>query len=114
MDDVKDSLNIEGNLPHRLEYESVPLPILYAAKSSREEFLKINSILEKSPITPLDVGKLLQSCFETEAFTYVYKIAKQNAREAARKLSVLRPSTARNVLSLMSKKALADIASLCR
>lgn len=114
MDDVKDSLNIEGNLPHRLEYESVPLPILYAAKSSREEFLKINSILEKSPITPLDVGELLQFCFETEAFKYVYKIAKQNAREAARKLSVLRPSTARNVLSLMSKKALADIASLCR
>ena len=113
-DDVKDSLNIEGNLPHRLEHESVPLPILYAAKSSREKFLKINSLLEKSPITPLDVGEFLRCCFETEAFTYVHKIAKQNAREASKKLSLLRPSTARNVLSLMNKKSLENIANLCR
>jgi geranylgeranyl diphosphate synthase type I len=113
LDDVKDSLNMEGSLPHRLQYESVPLPILYAAKSSKEKFLKINSILENSPITSLDVSELLQICFETNAFMYVYDIAKQNAKESAKKLRLLRSTEARNILSLMNKKSLADIASIC-
>ena len=112
-DDVQDSLNMEGNLIHRLEYESVPLPLLYAAKSSRENYLKIKSILEESRITPLETGKLLEICFETEAFAYVRNIAKQNAREATRKLHTLRPSSARSVLTLMIKRSFADVAALC-
>jgi geranylgeranyl diphosphate synthase type I len=113
LDDVKDSLNMEGSLPHRLQYESAPLPILYAAKSSKEKFLKINSILENSTITSSDVSELLQICFETNAFMYVYDIAKQNAKESAKKLRLLRSTEARNILSLMNKKSLADIASIC-
>jgi len=112
-DDVKDTLNKEGNLAHRLQYESVPLPILYAAKSSREKYFRIKSILDKSAINPLDIKKLLEFCIETEAFTYVLKTAMKNAREASTKLRLLKPSKARNVLKLMIEKSLADISNLC-
>jgi geranylgeranyl pyrophosphate synthase len=86
---VRDTLNVEGSLSNRLQYESVPLPILYAAKSSGEKHFQIKSILEKSPIDPLDVRKLLELCFEAEAFAYVLKTAKQNARLASEKLRLL-------------------------
>ncbi|MGD9131952.1 MAG: polyprenyl synthetase family protein [Candidatus Bathyarchaeota archaeon] len=112
-DDVKDSLNIEGNLPYRLEYESIPLPLLYTAKSSKDNKFKIKLILEKSAITSSDVRELLEFCFESEAFAYVRNIAKQNARKATRRLRILKPSSARNLLELMVEKSFADIAELC-
>jgi geranylgeranyl diphosphate synthase type I len=112
-DDVKDTLNMEGNLANRLQYESVPLPILYAAKSSRGKYSQIKSILEKSRIDPLDIKKLLEFCFETKAFAYVLKTAKKNAREASKKLRLLKPSGAQNVLKLMIEKSLADVSNLC-
>lgn len=112
-DDVKDTLNEEGNLANRLQYESVPLPILYAAKASREKYSRIKSILAKSPIDPPDIEKLLEFCFETEAFAYVLRTAKKNAREASKKLRTLKPSGARNVLKFMIKKSLTDVSKLC-
>ena len=33
-EDIKDTLNKFGNLPHRLQHESVPLPLLLASKCS--------------------------------------------------------------------------------
>jgi geranylgeranyl diphosphate synthase type I len=109
-DDVQD---MEENLPHRLKYESVPLPLLYAAKSSKESYIKIKSLLEKKLITSSDIKELFEVCFATEAFTYVLNIAKQNEREAARNLGALRRGCARNVLALMIKKSFADVADLC-
>jgi geranylgeranyl pyrophosphate synthase len=112
-DDVKDSLNWEGNLPWRLENESVPLPILYAAKSSKENYLKIKSILEQFPITPSDIRNVLEICFETDAFNYVLSMAKQNAMQATRKLRLLKKSGAKNALALMVEDAMANVKSLC-
>jgi geranylgeranyl diphosphate synthase type I len=113
LDDVKDSLNIEGNLPHRLKYETIPLPILYAVKSSKENYLKIKSILKKSSITPFGVKAILEICFEKEAFAYVRRIAKQNESEAVCKLSLLRPSNARNIFKSMIQKSFSNVADLC-
>ncbi len=112
-DDVKDCLNIRGSLPHRVECESVPLPLLYAAKSSKEKYFKIKSIIDKSPVTPLDVKTLLKSCFETEAFDYICGIAKQNEREALSRLRTLKNSSAQNVLALLIRKSFRDVAHLC-
>lgn len=112
-DDVKDTLNKEGNLANRLQYESVPLPILCAAKSSREKYFQIKSILEKSHIDPIDIEKLLKLCFEAAAFAYVLRTAVKNAREASKKLRTLKPSGARNMLKLMIEKSLADVSNLC-
>lgn len=112
-DDIKDTLNLEGNLPYRLKNESVPLPILYAAKSSKETYLKIKSILERFPITSSDIRNILEACFETEAFNYVLNMAKQNAMEATRKLNLLKKSGAQDSLVLIIENAMANIAGLC-
>jgi len=112
-DEVRDSLNLEGNLPWRLENESVPLPILYAAKASKETNLKIKSILEQPAIAPSDIRNILEICFETEAFNYVFNMAKQNAIEATRNLSILKKTVAQDWLALMVKNALASLDSLC-
>lgn len=101
-DEVKDTLNLEGNLLRRLEYESVPLPLLYAAKVSKENSVKLKSILE-GRVTPSDIETLLDLCFETEAFNYVREIAQKNVDEGIRLLHTLKPSKARTVLTLMIK-----------
>jgi geranylgeranyl diphosphate synthase type I len=112
-DDVKDTLNKEGNLADRLQYESVPLPILYAAKSSTEKYSQIKSILEKALVEPRDIEKLVGFCFEAEAFSYVLKTAVKNAKAASKKLRLLKPSGVRKVLELMVESSLVDVSNLC-
>ena len=106
-DEVKDALNLGGSLLRRLEYESVPLPLLYAAKVSKENSVKLKSILEGS-ITSADIKTLLDLCFETEAFNYVHGIAQKNVEEGIRMLHTLKPSKARAVLTLMIKETFPD------
>ncbi len=113
-DDLKDSLNIEGTLAHRLGNESVPLPILYAAKSSKKRFTEIQLILEKSSINSSDVKKLLECCFDSDAFSYVHSIARDNAIEAKKQLRSLKRCSARTVLRLMIQRSLAEVMSLPR
>jgi geranylgeranyl pyrophosphate synthase len=112
-DDIEDCLNLEGDLAHRIEYESIPLPILYAAKSSKEKYARIKKIIEKQSISPLDIKVLLELCFETEAFEYVRKIAEKNGRNALSKLHSLKPSKSRKVLSSMIDRTLERINNLC-
>lgn len=112
-DDIQDCLNIKGDLLHRLEYESIPFPILYAAKASTEDFLRISRIVKKAKIEPSDIKKLLELCFETEAFEYGRKIAKENVRINETHLSSLRPSEARQVLSSLNERAYKRILELC-
>jgi geranylgeranyl pyrophosphate synthase len=108
-EDVKDTLNLEGNLSHRLQYESIPLPILYAAKDSRENLSEIKNILEGSSINASDIKKLLELCFETEAFTYTEDIAKKNVTEGIKELNILKPSKSRDILSLLIKRTFPKI-----
>jgi geranylgeranyl diphosphate synthase type I len=112
-DEVEDCLNVKGDLPHRIRYESVPLPLLYAAKSSTEKHARIKKIVNKNKISPSDMQSLLKFCFETEAFEYVRNLAKKNEEEAHRKLSFLRPSTARNMLLVIINEAYARVDNLC-
>jgi geranylgeranyl pyrophosphate synthase len=110
IDDVKDSLNLEGNLSLRLENESVPLPVLYAAKYSIENYSQIRAFLDKPHISPAEIKDVLTLCFETEAFRYVLEMAKENSRQAKRKLGFLKKSGAQKSLALMLKL---QILSLC-
>ncbi len=112
-DDLEDCLNIKADLPHRIEFESIPLPLLYAAKSSTENYESIKNIIEKPHVSPLDVKTLLKLCFEAEAFNYVHKIAKKNRKEAIKNLLSLRPCKARSMLSLMIQKYFTRIDDLC-
>jgi len=112
-DDIEDCLNLKGDFLHRIKYESVPLPVLYAAKASKENYLQIKAILGKPEIDPLDAKTLLKFCFETEAFEYVRKIAEENKVRAARKLLLLRPTSAKAMLSALNAVSYQRIADLC-
>lgn len=112
-DEVEDCLNVRGDLPHRIMYESVPLPLLYAASSSTEKFAKIEEIVKKHHVGPSDVKLLLKFCFENEAFEYVRTLAKKNEIEAIRKLDSLGASDARDVLLFIINGAYARVARSC-
>ena len=112
-DDTLDSFGLLGNLSHRIMYESVPLPLLFAAQSSRKWYLRIDSILKKQHILSLDISELLQICSESGAFSYIRDLAKKNTEEANEKLQILKPSTGRDVLEFMIKKSFYSIDRLC-
>ncbi len=99
-DDLKDSMNVELNLPCRLENESVPLPVLYAAKTEEKARRKVERVLRKERITPQDAKEISRLCLKSGALSYVTKLAKQNAMEALSKLRSLTPGFARNMLEL--------------
>lgn len=106
-EEVKDTLHLEGDLLRRLECESVPLPLLYAAKVSKENSLKLKSILE-GPITSSDIETLLEICFDSKAFDYVRDVAQKNVDEGIKLLQTLKPSKARSLLTLMIENVFPD------
>ena len=107
-EEIRDTMNEEGELQHRLQYESVPLPVLYAAQSSKETFCQIKSFLEK-PLATRGVFEITELCWKSRAMNYVYGLAKQNAEEANNRLKSIRNSNAREVLSALIKTALYDV-----
>jgi octaprenyl-diphosphate synthase len=111
--EVEDCLNIKGDLLHRVEYESIPLPLLYAAQYSSEKYAKIGKILAKKHLAPLDAKTLLKFCFETEAFEYVRSLAKKNEAEATCLLGSLRSGKARDALFFLINSSYVRVDSLC-
>ena len=111
--ELEDCLNIKGDLLHRIEYESLPLPLLYAAQYSPQNYTKIEKILAKKHFVPEDAQALLKLCFETEAFKYIQVLAQKNEAEASCLLKVLKSSKAQDVLVLLVERAYARVASLC-
>ena len=112
-DDIIDCLNIEGSLPHRMQFESVPLPLLYAAHSSKVASEKIDLIVCKSEIKGEDARDLLEICFETEAFEYTLKLINKYFNNACLTLTKLDPSNARDLLSMIIDNIMMDISNLC-
>ena len=110
--DIKDSLNVEGNILHRLKYESVPLPILFAAQTSKERKNEIKYILQKKDIPVSDIRPILEACFETDAFLYVDNLAKEASEEAVNKLYAIQSSLARDVLQQIIEKSYRYISEL--
>jgi geranylgeranyl diphosphate synthase type I len=111
--EVEDCLNIKGDLTERIENESVPLPIIYAASFSPNHCNRISEIVGKNSISPHDVKELLNCCFETEAFEYIKSLAKKNREEAIHLLMSLRESNARDVLLFLVWIAFSNVESLC-
>jgi geranylgeranyl pyrophosphate synthase len=99
--DVSDTLNLRGDLINRLQYESVPLPILFAAKDSRKNYDTINSVLKNSSLTTFDIKELLGLCFDVEAFAYIENIANTVAERGTRNIRRLDANKARGILELM-------------
>jgi geranylgeranyl diphosphate synthase type I len=112
LSDVIDIYNVEGNLKQRLEDESIPLSILYSAKSSERIFNKINSLLKQSHISQEEIAQITEICLASDAFTYIYNLAEKISKELEQKLKALRSSQARDVLSLMMNNCLRHIAEM--
>ena len=112
-DEVEDCLNIQGNLSQRLLFESVPLPIVYAAKSSSNIQTKLQSIIQKENISPAEIAYIVQQCIDTGAFSYIYELAKLNIIEAVEMLKKLPCNQATSNLKLIVQNALGVIEKLC-
>ena len=112
--EVDDCLNNKGDLLHRIEYESIPLPLLYAAKKSAKNYSEIENIIHSQRRNPDDdIKTLLSICFEAEAFDYMRKEGKKQKKEADSKLKELRDSKAREILFTMADAAYRHLDSLC-
>ena len=112
-DEVRDTLNTYGNLLNRLKNESVPLPVLYAAKSSEDSYSKIKFLLSKKVIDSMDVRELLQLCFETEAFDYIQNTAILESNSARAQLNQLRSGKAKDNLELILETIVNYILKIC-
>ena len=111
--EVEDCLNIQGNLSQRLLFESVPLPVVYAAKSSSKIQAKLQSIIQKESIGPPEIGYIVRQCIDTGAFSYVYELAKLNISEAIEILKKVPRNSATSNLKIIAKYALKRIGKLC-
>ena len=111
--EVEDCLNIEGNLTQRLLFESVPLPVVYAAKSSNSIQNKLQSIIQKESIGPHEIVYIVKQCIDTGAFSYIYKLAKLNISEAFELLKKVPCNQATSKLKLILKNALSLMEKLC-
>jgi geranylgeranyl pyrophosphate synthase len=112
-EEVRDCRNLEGNLTQRLRYESVPLPVLFATKSSRTVQTKIAEVISKDVIPLEDAAVVLNLCFDSGAFDYVCKVAYKEAENAIMDLRSLKANKAVGILELIVRKALTDIRALC-
>ncbi len=112
-DEVEDCLNIQGNLSQRLLFESVPLPIVYAAQSSASIQSKIETIIQKDFINPPEIAYILQQCIDTGAFSHIYELAKLNIVDATKMLERVPSNPATSNLKLVMKNALKVMEKLC-
>ena len=112
-DEVLDCLNIQGNLSQRLQFESVPLPVVYAAKSSSNIQTELQSIIQKDSIDPSEIALILGKCIDAGAFSYVYELAKSNVNEANEMLKKIPRNPASSTLKLIVKNALKRMERLC-
>jgi len=112
IDDLKDTLNIEYNLSNRLQYESIPLPILYAAKKTKGKKRVLKDIVAKSSLEDSDYAQILDACVKTKAFTYLIRRAEETAKQTMKKLECLTESKSKNALVFMIKDSLGEIMKL--
>jgi heptaprenyl diphosphate synthase len=112
-DDLEDCLNVKGDLEHRILCESLPLPFLFAARSSVDRYSKIKAIVDKSCVESSDVKSLLELCFESGAFDYVRDLAVENRKRATYEIELLKPSSSVENLLFILYRSCERIDSLC-
>ncbi len=96
-DDLSDLLDFKEELPHRIEYEHLPLPILYAVKNSAYKN-KIISLLRKSKIREKDAEELLKITHEAGGLVSYEKTIKRLVYTCQKELNLLPQSEARSTL----------------
>ena len=112
-DDLEDCLNLRGDLHNRIEQESVPLPLLFAAKSSTKKYMAIKTIIGKRKLSPPDASKLVGICFEPNVFEYIEDIAQKHERLGILNLKKIKHNPAIDVLFSMIRLSYSRVTELC-
>jgi geranylgeranyl diphosphate synthase, type I len=98
--EVRDILNEDFALLHRLENESLPLAVLHASKTSNEAFHKIQRILSQRSFRGqiVDIQNL---CLHAKSIGYIQRLANEMAIKAETNLQSIQSCTAKASLLLM-------------
>ena len=102
-DELTDILDIENKLMSRIQYESIPLPILFASKKSQKNYDLIKKIINNN----IDINSLVQLlgiCHKSGAFDYVKLISDRNMANTISILDRLEHNIPREKLELISWK----------
>jgi geranylgeranyl pyrophosphate synthase len=100
-DDLSDMLDFKEELPHRVEYEHLPLPILYALKSS-EAKKKLEPLLRNPKIREDEAKEILKITYEVGGLADYDKAVRRLVRGCRRAINILRPSEARSTLGTIA------------
>lgn len=101
-DDLVDMLDFEEELPHRIKYEHLPLPLLYALENPAAK-KKLESMLRNSKIREDEAKDILKITYEAGGLVGYEKAVKRLVRECLREIRVLRPSEARSTLEIIAE-----------
>jgi geranylgeranyl diphosphate synthase type I len=80
-DEIDDMVNLEAKLGYRIQFEAIPLPILYAAKKSEENNKIISEILSES-LSFEHLAQLFGVCLNCGSFEYIKKLSEQNMKKS--------------------------------
>jgi len=100
-DDLADMLDFKEELPHRIEYEHLPLPILYALENPSSK-KKIESLLRSSKIREDEAKEIFKITYESGGLAGYEKAVKRLVRACRRELCALPPSEARSTLETIA------------
>jgi geranylgeranyl pyrophosphate synthase len=112
LDEIKDTLNVEGTLLNRIKNESIPLPLIYTSKKSPRHYNIIKKLVSKVKLTDPELNKLLKLCYDDESLNIVREIILQTINEANEELKTLPKCDARNYLKAITSRYCLEITSL--
>jgi geranylgeranyl pyrophosphate synthase len=107
-DEIDDVINIRNKLFYRIEFESIPLLILYASKESNKNYKIISEILNNN-LDFEELAKLLAICINSGSFDYVKNFANQYKEKSIMLLNSLGDNHSLNKLKLICLKLNQDI-----
>jgi len=97
-DELKDILNIEGNLETKIMNESIPLALLYIANHSKEYYKKTFNILSKEKLDVNDLKNALIMCYDVDVFKYINQNINKTYDRAISKMKIFPESYAKSML----------------
>ena len=85
-DELDDMVNLEAKLGYRVQFEAIPLAILYAANRSEENYDTISEILG-NPLSFEQLARLFGVCLNCGSFDYIKSLSEQSMRKSVDILS---------------------------
>ncbi len=108
-DELRDTVNWEGNLLSRLSFESVPLPVLYSVKNNASSYKRVKEMMEKINLSAVSPRDIFVMCHFDKAFSYVQDLAEITAKQGLEIIDELSNSVVKEKLTLLLLKLSYDI-----